>query len=94
MLILAKAMMAIMLGFISAIVCGLIIIPLLKKLHVGQVVSTTLNERHLKKQGIPTMGGLIFILPIILIAGIFINCFFVVCIFRFYRWFYASKIQK
>lgn len=66
MLILAKAMMAIMLGFISAIVCGLIIIPLLKKLHVGQVVSTTINERHLKKQGIPTMGGLIFIIPVII----------------------------
>lgn len=66
MLILAKAMMAIMLGFISAIACGLVFIPLLRKFNVGQVVSKTINERHLKKEGTPTMGGIIFIIPVIL----------------------------
>lgn len=66
MLILAKAMMAIMLGFIIAIICGLIFIPLLKKFNIGQNVSKTINSRHLKKQGTPTMGGIIFIIPVIL----------------------------
>lgn len=66
MLILAKAMMAIMLGFIAAIACGLVFIPLLRKFNVGQVVSKTINERHLKKEGTPTMGGIIFIIPVIL----------------------------
>ena len=65
MLILAKAMMAIMLGFICAIVCGLIFIPMLKKLKIGQNVYEELNIRHLKKQGTPTMGGIIFIVPVI-----------------------------
>ena len=69
MLILAKAMMAIMLGFISAIVCGLILIPVLKKLHIGQNVCDLISHRHLKKQGTPTMGGLIFIIPVL--AGLF-----------------------
>lgn len=66
MLVLAKAAMAMMLGFILSIVAGLILIPLLKKFKFGQNVSTTIGERHLAKNGTPTLGGLIFILPTIL----------------------------
>ncbi len=66
MLILAKAAMALMLGFVLAIASGLIFIPLLKKLNVGQMVSREINARHLKKEGTPTMGGIIFIFPVIL----------------------------
>jgi len=66
MLILAKAAMAILLGFILAIITGLILIPLLKRFHIGQYVSHYVGERHLKKQGTPTMGGLIFIIPTII----------------------------
>jgi len=63
MLILAKAAMAIMLGFILSIIVGVIMIPLLKRFHIGQYVSHFIGERHLKKDGTPTMGGLIFIIP-------------------------------
>lgn len=66
MLILAKAAMAIMLGFILAIICGIILIPLLKKKNIGQYVSDLIHERHRKKNGTPTMGGLIFIIPVYL----------------------------
>ena len=65
MLILAKAAMAMMLGFILSIIAGLILIPILKKLKMGQNVSKTIGERHLAKNGTPTLGGLIFILPTI-----------------------------
>ena len=65
MLILAKAVMGLMLGFFLAIVCGLIIIPLLRKLNVGQNVSKLINKNHLKKAGTPTMGGFIFIIPVL-----------------------------
>ena len=65
MLILAKAAMALMLGFVLSIITGVILIPLLRKLHYGQSVSLTLGERHLKKNGTPTIGGLIFIIPTI-----------------------------
>lgn len=65
MLILAKAAMALMLGFVLSIITGVILIPLLRKLHFGQSVSLTLGERHLKKNGTPTIGGLIFIIPTI-----------------------------
>jgi phospho-N-acetylmuramoyl-pentapeptide-transferase len=66
MLVLAKAAMAMMLGFILSIVAGLILIPLLKKVKAGQNVSTTIGERHMKKNGTPTLGGLIFIIPTII----------------------------
>ena len=61
MLVLAKAAMAMMLGFIISLVLGFIAIPFLKKLNIGQNVSKTINIRHLKKNGTPTMGGIIFV---------------------------------
>ena len=66
MLILAKTALAMMLGFVLSIVSGLIIVPLMKKLKFGQRVSLTLNANHIKKNGTPTMGGFIFIIPTIL----------------------------
>ncbi len=66
MLILAKAAMALLLGFILAIITGVILIPILKRFHIGQYVSHYIGERHLKKEGTPTMGGLIFIIPTII----------------------------
>lgn len=65
MLVLAKAAMAMMLGFILSIIAGLILIPILRKLKFGQNVSSTIGERHMKKNGTPTIGGLIFIIPTI-----------------------------
>ncbi len=65
MLVLAKAAMAMMLGFILSIVAGLILIPLFKRIGAGQNVSTTIGERHMKKNGTTTLGGLIFIIPTI-----------------------------
>lgn len=74
MLLLAKTAMAILLGFILSIVTGLILIPLLKKFHIGQYVSHFIGERHLKKDGTPTMGGLIFIIPtIVALILLYIN---------------------
>lgn len=66
MLILAKAMLAMMIGFITAVVFGFILIPILKKIKVRQKVSLYLEQKHKSKEGTPTMGGLIFIIPTIL----------------------------
>ena len=66
MLILAKSVLSIMLGFISALIFGLILVPFLKKHHIGQSTSKLINERHIKKEGTPTLGGLIFIIPTII----------------------------
>lgn len=64
--------MAMMISFIFAVITGLIIIPLLKKIHASQSLSIYLQRTHKSKEGTPTMGGLIFILPTIIITLIFI----------------------
>ena len=65
MLLLTKAIFAIMIGFLLSVILGLIIIPFLKKIKAGQKISIFVGESHRKKEGTPTMGGLIFINPTI-----------------------------
>ena len=65
MLILAKSLLALMTSFIISVVFGLIAIPLLKKLKVKQSISIFLSKLHNEKKGVPTMGGVIFIIPTI-----------------------------
>ena len=67
MLILAKSILGLMLGFVLSLIAAAILIPILRKLKVGQSVSRLINKRHLKKEGTPTIGGLIFIIPTIII---------------------------
>ena len=60
-------------SFIVAIILGFIIIPILKKLKVGQIERDDGPKSHLKKQGTPTMGGIIMIITmIVIITGIYI----------------------
>lgn len=66
MLILAKTVLGVMLGFILSLITGLISIPILRKKKIGQCTTKTLNERHIKKEGTPTIGGIIFIIPTII----------------------------
>ena len=65
MLLLTKAVVAIFIGFILSTFLGFILIPILKKLHFGQKISVYVGDLHRKKEGTPTMGGLIFIIPTI-----------------------------
>lgn len=66
MLILAKTVLAVMLGFVISVICGFIFIPILKKINFNQKINTFLNKNHMKKKGTPTIGGIIFIIPVIL----------------------------
>lgn len=65
-LLLTKSAFAIMIGFLSAIILGLFLIPFLKKRKIGQTISVFVGENHKKKEGTPTMGGLIFVVPTVL----------------------------
>lgn len=55
-----------LISFAITIVCGIIILPILKKLKIGQIERSDGPETHLKKQGTPTMGGIIIMLGIII----------------------------
>ena len=62
-----------LISFIVSIILGIIIIPILKKLKVGQIERDDGPQSHLKKQGTPTMGGIIMIISmIIVITGAYI----------------------
>ena len=60
--------MILMISFITAIILGIIIIPILRKLKVGQIERDDGPQSHLKKQGTPTMGGIIMILAMIIVV--------------------------
>ena len=57
-----------MISFITAIILGIIIIPILRKLKVGQIERDDGPQSHLKKQGTPTIGGIIMILAMIIVV--------------------------
>lgn len=48
-------------AFVTALICGKLLIPVLHKLKFGQEIREEGPKWHAKKSGTPTMGGLIFI---------------------------------
>ena len=57
------------LSFVLTAILGKIIIPILKKLKVGQNERACGPRAHLKKQGTPTMGGIMMIISIIVFVS-------------------------
>lgn len=66
MLLLTKAVFAIMIGFLFSTILGLVLIPWLIRMKVGQRISIFVGEAHKKKEGTPTMGGLTFIISTVI----------------------------
>lgn len=60
-----KALLA---SFIGTIILGLIVIPILRKMKIGQVVREDGPQSHLKKTGTPTMGGIIILIVTFIIS--------------------------
>ena len=73
MLILAKATLAMMIGFLLSAFFGLFLIPQLKKIKAKQNISIFLKKEHGSKQGVPTIGGLIFIIPTLIAISILLT---------------------
>ena len=62
-----------LISFAVSVMAGVITIPQLKRLKVGQIERDDGPQSHLKKQGTPTMGGIIIIATmIIVITGMYI----------------------
>ena len=64
---LTKVAFVVMFSFILSIILGFILIPFLIKKKLDQVLNRYLEQTHKKKSGTPTMGGIIFIIPAVLI---------------------------
>jgi len=59
-----------LLSFLVSTIVSLIVIPILKRLKVGQIERDDGPQSHLKKQGTPTMGGIIMIISIAILTAI------------------------
>ncbi len=53
-------------SFLITLILGPILIPLLKRLKVGQSIREEGPESHYKKSGTPTMGGIIMVIALLL----------------------------
>ena len=58
-----------LLSFAATVILSLIIVPILRKLKVGQIERAEGPQSHLKKQGTPTMGGIIMTIVIIAVGA-------------------------
>ena len=66
--------MILLITFVITIAVALMVIPILKRLKIGQIEREDGPESHLKKQGTPTMGGIIIMIAMII--GIIIGYFY------------------
>ncbi len=64
-------------AFIVEALITAILVPIIRKRKVGQNERDDGPKSHLKKQGTPTMGGISFIISIILIIGVLFYDYFV-----------------
>ncbi len=58
-----------LLSFATSVVISLIVIPILRKLKVGQSEREDGPESHLSKKGTPTMGGIILIIATLILSA-------------------------
>lgn len=63
----------IIVAFAISAVLGPVIIPFLRKLKFGQTVRDDGPQSHLKKNGTPTMGGLIFLISVIITSCLYMK---------------------
>ena len=65
----------VLLSFVISAAAGPVIIPILRKLKVGQTVRDDGPQTHLKKNGTPTMGGIIFLLGVVVTSLFYVKDF-------------------
>ncbi len=66
-------LMPVLIAFILSVILCPILIPFLKRLKFGQFVRDDGPESHLKKSGTPTMGGIIFLISVVLTSLFYIG---------------------
>ncbi|MDE7320073.1 MAG: phospho-N-acetylmuramoyl-pentapeptide-transferase [Lachnospiraceae bacterium] len=60
-------------SFAISAAAGPVVIPVLRKMKVGQTVRDDGPQTHLKKNGTPTMGGLIFLLSVVVTSLLYVK---------------------
>ena len=66
-------LMSVFLSFAISVAAGPVVIPFLRRLKVGQTVRGEGPETHLKKNGTPTMGGILILLSVVITSVLFVK---------------------
>lgn len=59
-----------MLAFLMTVIWGTPLLRVLRHFKVGKIIRVEEPDRHRVKMGTPTMGGVLFILPVLLLTGL------------------------
>ena len=68
-----KFIVPVLISFVLSVILGPVIIPILRKLKMGQTERAEGVQSHLKKAGTPTMGGVIILASIVITSLFFIK---------------------
>ncbi|EOS71236.1 hypothetical protein C817_05789, partial [Dorea sp. 5-2] len=63
----------VIIAFVLSVVMGPVIIPVLRRLKMGQTEREEGVKSHLKKAGTPTMGGVIILLSVVVTSVFYIR---------------------
>lgn len=63
----------VLISFVISVALGPVVIPFLRRLKMGQTERTEGVQSHLKKAGTPTMGGVIFLIAVVITSLFFIK---------------------
>ena len=66
-------LMSVVISFAISVVLGPLIIPFLRRLKVGQTVRDEGPKEHLKKNGTPTMGGILILVSVVVTSIIYVK---------------------
>lgn len=59
-----------MLAFLMTVIWGTPLLRVLRHFKIGKIIRVEEPDRHRVKMGTPTMGGVLFILPVLLLTGL------------------------
>ncbi len=69
----ATILMSVIISFAISVILGPVVIPFLKRLKVGQTVRNEGPKEHLKKNGTPTMGGILILISIVATSILYVK---------------------
>ena len=66
-------LMSVIISFAISVILGPVVIPFLRRLKVGQTVRDEGPQSHLKKNGTPTMGGILILLGVVATSTLYVR---------------------
>lgn len=64
---------SVLVSFSISVLLGPVVIPFLRRLKIGQTERTEGPESHLKKNGTPTMGGILILISVVVTSLLFVR---------------------